>query len=70
MRSLKTLKLSENPISNVSVESLNGLWNLREVHLDNMKLSSLDVIGFFAALPGLRFDTPDFRHDASANIYL
>ena len=55
MKSLQTLKLTGNPITSVHSSDFTGLDNLKELRMDKMKLTSIDVISFFSELPALRY---------------
>lgn len=54
MTSLRSLELSGNPIAAIPADSLSGLTDLRDMHLDEMRLSSLDVPELIFLMPGLR----------------
>lgn len=54
MTSLRTLRLTGNPIRYITAKDFEGLNNLRELRLDNMKVVSMDVTDLFPVLPALR----------------
>nr|XP_039247944.1 protein artichoke-like [Styela clava] len=54
MTSLRVIKLTGNPIEHLSARDFEGLNNLREIRIDNMKLTSMDVTELFPALPAIR----------------
>jgi len=54
MPALRVLKLNGNPIKEACVKDFSGLDNLRELHLNDMKLETLRMETVFPALPALR----------------
>ena len=54
MISLESLRLSGNPIGEISVEELSSLVHLNELRLDNMFLTSFNPTSLFTKLPALR----------------
>ena len=54
MKSMEVLKLAGNPITSIRSTDFDHLNYLKEIRLDNMKLTSFDVTTLFHKLPALR----------------